>query len=410
MQYKGTKKRLPQIARELHVDAVVEGSVMRAGQRVRIAAQLVDAANDQHLWAQTYERELRDVLTLQGEVASTIAREIKVKLSPQERTRMASASPVNPEAHIAYLKGRYFLNNKRSSEGARKSLEYSQQAVQIDPGDPLAYAGLADSYVNLAFLEALPPNEAMPKAKAAARKALELEPNLSEAHLALGMVLENYEFDWAGAESEFKRAIELSANSSYAHQQYAEYLAGAGRMNEAILEVQLAQKLDPMSFWISRDLGAILYLSRDYDRALEALKQAAEMDLRSPVVYNWMSWAYDKKGMIAESVEMDLRDVANKRSNNTGSQEILQRLRKAYEISGQAGYLKKYRELVKQEPYGMAMINGRLGEKTEALRWLDKAYEERSGWLTYLKVDPEFDNLHSDPRFQELLRKMGFRP
>jgi TolB-like protein/DNA-binding winged helix-turn-helix (wHTH) protein len=410
MQYKGTKKSLPQIARELHVDAVVEGTVLRSGQRVRISAQLVDAARDEHLWAQTYERDLRDILSLQGEVASAIAGEIRIKLTPQERVRMSAARPVNPGAHIAYLKAQYLLNNERSPYGAKKSLEYSQQAVQIDPGDALAYAGLAESYINGENFVLGPTKEVMPKAKEAAEKALELNPDLSEAHVALGMVLSNYDFDWSGAESEFKRAIELSASSSFAHQQYADFLETTGRIKEAISEIRLAQRLDPLSFWISLAVGRTLYVAREYDQALEALRQAADMNPRSPGLYLWMSFAYDKKGMAKESMEMEL-----KRLSILGkSEEKLRRLREAYNASGQAGYLRKklelLKELNKEDNYGLAMINARLGKRDEAFQALEKAYKERSAFMSFVKVDPELDSLHSDPRFQELLRKMGLSP
>lgn len=406
MRFKGTKTPLSQIARELHVDAIVEGSVVRSGQHVRITAQLVDAATDKHIWAHSYERDLRDVLSLQGEVAGAIANEVSGKLTPRQRERMSAPHRANPEAYVAYLKGRYFIHNQRSSEGARKGLEYSLQATQIDPDWPLAYAGLADSYISASNLSALPPNEVLPKAKLAAEKALQLDPDLAEAHVALGDALESLDFDYSAAKREFERAIELSPSSSYAHQSYSDYLCNLGLTDEAISEIKLARQLDPMSFYVSRDVGRILYEARQYDEALRALQEAAEMSPDSPVVYNWMSWTYDKKGLIPQSVEMDLKDEA---ANGAGDEKLVQ-LKKAYENSGQRGYLRKKLELTQEGPYLPGQINARLGNRDEAFRWLEKLCEERSGFAALLKVDPELDSLHSDPRFQGLLARMNLLP
>ena len=403
MRFKGTRTPLSQIARELHVDAIIEGSFVRSGQHVRITAQLIDPSTDRHFWARSYERDIRDILTLQSEVAGAIADEVSGKLTPQQRARLAAARPSNPEAYSAYLKSRYFVHNQRSAEGVRKSLEYSLQAVQIDPNWAPAYAGLAGSYVSANYLDALPPQEVWPKAKAAAQKALQLDPDLSEAHVALGEVLENFDFDYSAAESEFRRAIELSPSNSHAHQSYADFLAILGQAHEAISEIKLAQQLDPMSFWVSRDVGRMLYEARLYDQALAALREAAEMNPHSPVVYNWLSWTYDKKGMIPDSVEMDLKDEAT----NGASEEVLAQLRKAFEKSGQNGYLKKKLELTKSDGYVMAQINARLGNRDQAFRWLEKAYEQRSGYLVLLKVDPELDNLRSDHRFEAHLRRLN---
>jgi len=406
MRFKGTRMPLSQIARELHVDAIVEGSFVRSGQHVRITAQLIDPSTDHHLWARSYERDVRDVLTLQSEVAGAIADEVSGKLTPEQRARMAAARRTKPEAYVAYLKSRYFVQNQRSVEGVKKSLEYSLQAVQIDPNWALAYAGLAGSYISANYVDALPPEEVWPKAKSAAQKALQLDPNLSEAHVALGEVLENSDFNYPAAERELKRAIELSPSNSHAHQSYADFLASLGRANEAISEIKLAQQLDPMCFWVSRDVGRMFYEARQYDQAVAALREAAEMNPTSPVVFNWLSWTYDKKGMIQESVEMDLKDEAT----NGASQEVLSQLRKAFEKSGQKGYLRKKLELTEDDGYVLAQINARLGNRDQAFRCLDQAFEQRSGYLALLKVDPELDHLRSDPRFQAHLRRMNLVP
>ena len=406
MRFKGTKTPLPQIGRELGVDIVVQGSVVRAGTRVRISAQLLNAATDRHLWAKNYERDLNDVLGLQRELARAIAAEIKIKLTPRESARLQNPQPINPEAQTAYLKSRYFIHNQRTLEGARRAVEFSLQAVQSAPDWALAHSALADSYANAAFLSAVPPNEAMPKAESAARMALHLDPDLSEAHTALGWVLANFYFDYAAGEREFKRGIELGPSSSYAHQGYADLLNALGRANEAISEIKIARQLEPMSFYVSRDVGRILYDSKRYDEALEALHQAAEMNPASGVVYNWMSWAYDKKGMAAQSVENDLRNDGNRGA----SLEVLQELREAYRVSGQRGYLKKHVELIKDDPYEQALYTARLGESEKALQLLRQACEEHSGWLDMLKVDPELDNLRPDPRFRELLHCIKLSP
>jgi TolB-like protein len=406
MRFKGAKTPLPQIGRELHVDVVVEGSVIRAGSRVRISAQLLDAISDRHLWAKNYERDVNDVLGLQRELARAIVAEIKIKLTPRENARLEISQPINSEAQTAYLKSRYFIHNQRTQEGARKAVECSLQAVQSAPDWALAYSALADAYASAGFLSAIPPNEAMPKAESAARKAQQLDPDLSEAHAALGWVLSDFYFDYAAGEREFKRAIELGPSSSGAHQGYADLLNGLGRADGAISEIKLARQLDPMSFYVSRDVGRILYDSKRYDEALEALRQAAEMNPSSGVVYNWMSWAYDKKGMAAQSVEMDLRNEGNRGA----SQEVLQELREAYRVSGERGYLKKHLELIKDDPYEQALYTARLGETEKALQLLRQACMEHSGWLDMLKVDPELDNLRPDRRFSELLHCINLSP
>jgi TolB-like protein/DNA-binding winged helix-turn-helix (wHTH) protein/Tfp pilus assembly protein PilF len=406
MRFKGAKTPLPQIARELQVDAIVEGSVVHVDTRVRVSAQLLDATSDRHLWAQTYERDLSDVIGLQRDVAKAIAGEIKIKLSPNESARLETSRAISPLAHAAFLKSRYFTHNQRSPEGARKSVASSLEAVRIAPDWALAYSGLADSYIQAAFLGALPPKEAMPKAKVAARRALELDPDLSEAHVALGWILSNFDYEYSASEREFKRAIELSPSSSYAHQAYADLLNGVGRPHEAISEIKRARQLAPVSFYISRDVGRILYDARRYDEALEALNQAADLNPASGVVYNWMSWIYDKKGMAAQSVEMDLKNDTNRGA----SQEVLRQLREAYRVSGERGYLEKHIELIKADPYEQALYTARLGETEKALQLLRQACEDHSGWLDMLKVDPELDNVRSDPRFNELLRRINFSP
>jgi len=399
MQYKKVRRPLPEIARELGADGIVEGSVVRSKDRVRVTSRLVYAPTDTHLWAETFDRPVGDVLSLQQELSQRIAE--RVELASSSPGRLQAVGP-EPDAYVAYLKGRYFVNNERSVEGVRKSIEYASQAVQIDPKWALAWAGLSVSYLSATSVGALPAEEGFPQAKQAAQKALQLDPNLPEGHVVLGEVLENLDFDYLGAEREFRRAIELSPSDSYGHQTYADLLATLGRGDEAILEIQLAHQLDPMSFWVSRDVGRMFYGARRYDEAIAALRAAAEINPNSSVVYNWLSWCYDQKGMIPESVEMDLRDEAA----NGASQEKLAQLRAAFEKSGQKGYLRKKLDLGEEDAYALAQINARLGNRDEAFRWLDKAYEQRIAF-GLLKVDPELDSLRSDTRFQAHLRRVN---
>jgi TolB-like protein len=277
MHYKGTQKTVPEIAKELGVDALIEGSVQRAGSRVRITAQLIHAPADRHLWAESYERDVKDVLALQDEVARAIAGEIQIALTPQERTHLASARPINPEAHELYLKGRYQWN-KRTEEGLKKGLEFFQQAIREDPSYALAYCGAADTYGILGNNRFLPGVEAYPKAREATLKALELDQNLAEAHASLGLVLVDYDRDWSAGEREYQRAIELSPSCATAHHWYALALASMGRTDEAIREIELARRLDPLSVRVSSNVGFALYFGRQYDRAIPELLKAIELE------------------------------------------------------------------------------------------------------------------------------------
>ena len=403
MRFKGAKTPLSQIARELHVDAIVEGSIARSGQRVRINAQLIDASTDRHLWAHSYERDLREVLALQAEVAGAIAVEVNGRLTPEQRTHIAGVRPTNPDAYIAYLKGRYFLDNQRSAGGAAKSLEYSLQAVHLDPDWSLAHSGLANSYISAALLNVIPASQALSQAKTEAQRALQLDPAIAEAHVALGHVRMMFDYDQLAANREFKRATELSPGTSEPHRAYANYLANVGQCDQAVSEVRLAHQLDPMSFWITRDVGRILYECRRYDEALPALREASEMNPASPVVYNWLSWTYDKKGMIPESIEMDLKDQVV----SGGDPALISELRKTFQTSGRMAYLRRKLERDTPDPYLMAQLNARLGNRDSAFRLLEILYRQHSGWICKLVADPELDNLRSDPRFQELLRRVG---
>ena len=274
MTYKGARKPLPQIARELNVDAAVEGTLLRSGNSVRITAQLILASNDEHLWAHSYEVELRDVFSVQKQVARSIAEQVRIKLNPIEQTQLNRPKAANAEAYEAYLKGRFFWN-KRTADGLKKAIDYFNQAIKMDPVYAKAYSGLADSYALMGDWEygVLAPAEAFPKAKAAATKALELDNTLGEAHTSLAFVLDLFEWDWKAAEKEYKKAIELSPSYATAHQWYAWHLIVLGRNGEAITEMRKAESLDPLSLIISADMADVLLVARRYDQSIEQSRE-----------------------------------------------------------------------------------------------------------------------------------------
>ena len=408
-RFKETKRPLPEIARELGVDAVVEGTVTRSGDRVRITAQLIEARSDRHLWAESYERDLRDVLVLQDEVARDIATEIQIKVTTQENISSAGARPINPEAHEAYLKGRYFWN-KRTGEGVRKGIEYFEQAIRIDPNYAVAYAGLAESYVVLNGHRFLPPTQAYPKVRAAALKALELDASLAEAHTALGSYKWEYEWDKSGAEKEFKRAIELNPSYATAHQWYGEELAALGREEEALAEVKRAQELDPLSLPIGVVAGWIIYVGRDYDRAIDQYHRALDMDPNFAIAHLYLGRAYVQKGNLEQGIVEG--ETATRLSG--GHPFYMAWLGYAYARAGnrnEALRILQHLKAISRQKYvaahDVAAIYAGLGEQSRAIAWLNKAYDERSYTVLQLEVEPEFDSLRSDPRFRDLVHRIG---
>jgi TolB-like protein/tRNA A-37 threonylcarbamoyl transferase component Bud32 len=411
MRFKKTDKPLPQIARELNVDAVIEGSVLRAADRVRITAQLIQAANDRHLWAESYDRDLRDVLALQSEVAQAIAREVQTTLTPQEKALLASARPVNPEAYELYLKGRYEWN-KLSVEGLKRGLEYFQQAIKLDPSYALAYSGMADSYTLLGS-SYLPGAEVYPKAKAAALKALELDPGLAEGHVSLAAVLFDYDRGHDAALKEYERGIELNSNYATAHRAYAVSLACMGRGDEGIREAEQARRLDPLSVWTSATVALVLYLGRQYERAIVEARKALELEPNDVVGHTYLGITYLQKGMHQEA----LAEFQKLQSLMPGRPEPLAALACAYAATGdREKALRILADLNQQSErkyvsrYVMAKAYVSLGEKEKALAWLEKGVNDFQGAMDFVKVDPALDPLRSDPRFQDLLRRMNFPP
>ncbi len=411
MRYKGTRKPLPEIARELNVDAIVEGTVRRSADRVRITANLLHAPTDRHLWAESYERDLRDVLKLQSQLARDIAQQIRAKLTPHEETRLTRDRPVNSEAYRLYLQGRYYFF-KRTLPAIEKSIQLFQQALEKDPNSALVYAGLSESYGILPSYGGALPKDAFPKAEAAALKAVELDDSLAEAHAAQGLVLLYYDWEWAAAERELKRAIELKPNYVVAHHWYAEYLTAMGRHEQAFAEIRRAQELDPASPFL-RTIGCHVYnWARRYDQAIEQCRKALELDPNFSLAHGILAWSYFGKGMYEEA--MAEFEEGGRLSGSDPALQLAQlyaamgRRREALKIVKRVMGQQKPEEI---SPARLASIYAYFGEKQRALDFLEKAYEQRESILVFLKsFGPEFDGLRSDPRFQDLMRRMNFPP
>jgi TolB-like protein/DNA-binding winged helix-turn-helix (wHTH) protein len=427
MQYKGTKKPLPEIARELNVDGLVEGTVSRSGNHLRITANLLQAYPERHLWAESYESDVGNVLALQGQVAQAIAREIQVKLTPQEQKLLGSTRTVDPQAHDDYLKGRY-LCGKETREGFEKAINYFELAIQEAPSDPLGYAGLANCYVLLGwggdiFAGDLSVIDIMPKARDAAQKALQLDENLAEAHTSLACVELILNWNWAGAEREFKRSIELNPSYSPAYAWYAHYLVAMGRFDESGAAAKRSLDLDPFS-QLTMDYGEwAFYLGRHYDLAMEQSRKSFELAPEFPWSHYVLGLTYEWTGRHREAIE----EYTKMQELFGLSQNRLTELRMAYRQSGEKGYWRKTLEFCQEASQGqrkfaitsgygwcdyaryqdLAAMQVRLGDFDAAFRSLEKAYTKHEAELIYLKVQPEWDGIRSDPRFQSLLRRIG---
>jgi TolB-like protein len=405
MRYKGSTRSLPEIARELSVDAIVEGSVLRDGDRVRISAQLIDSRTDAHLWAETYQRDLRDVLSLQSEVAQAIAGGIRVNLTSDESARLAGTRRVDSRAYDAYLKGRY-LWNQRTKEGLSRSLEYFRQAIAMDPGYAVAHAGLASAYAMGPSYSILPATEAYPQAQAAARKALELDDTLAEAHATLGWTKLEYEYDWAGAEAEFKRAIELEPGNVTAHQWYTALLVCTGRFAEARAENELALGLDPFSPPGNLWKAFLHFYSREFDKAVTELENLHEMHPQYGPPSQWIPIALALAGRRDEAAASCDRYVAESpRKETTGYC-----LAYPYAVAGRKeearAILIENREHTTH--YTQLFVLAALGENDEAIAELERAYAEREWQVPMLSVDPRLDTLRSDQRFRDVMSRMRY--
>jgi TolB-like protein/DNA-binding winged helix-turn-helix (wHTH) protein/Tfp pilus assembly protein PilF len=401
MQDKGSHKSLQQIANELNVDAIVEGSIVRSGDKVRITAQLIDARSDRHLWAQSFEGQSSDIVALQDSVAKEIASQARVVLVPETNQANASRN-VGPEAHDAYLRGRYFLGKG----DVRRSADYFRQAIAIEPSYASAYAGLADALdAESTFGHA---EDAMPKALAAATRAIELDPENGEAYTALGSFQTIYEWDWPEAERNLTRGIALSPSYSLAEMKYAVYLDAVGRPQEAVTHMRRALELDPLSFFMNRRLGATLYLARDYDGALNQLRRAAEMEPdKHGVVDNYIGLAYEKKGMHDEAVDHDLLAL-----QNDWPKLDTDALRSVYKLKGWNAYWRARIDALHPnqnqcEPYEEGVSYLRVGENDHAFSALNRAIDQRCYRIVWIKVDPLLDPIRNDARYAALLRRVN---
>jgi TolB-like protein/DNA-binding winged helix-turn-helix (wHTH) protein len=412
MRYKDTKKPLPEIARELQVDALVEGTVARSGDRLRITANLVQASPERHLWAESYERDLRDVIALQNDMARTITQQIQVELTPEEHSRLSTSHTVDPEAYKLYIKGRYFWV-KRNRESFDRAMDYFQQAIDRDPTYAAPYSGLADCYVLFGSsfdVGGLAPNEVEPKAKAAALRALELDSSLSDAHNSLAYVKLTYDWDWPGAEAEFKRSLELNPGYAHGHHWYAHLLLSSGRRDEAFEESNRALELDPVSPIINLHLGWHYLYTRQYDRALDQLAKTLELDPSYALAHWYRGLAYEQKKMYPEA----LREMGKGKDLLPGNLAVQSDIGHVYAVSGDKGAAERVIAGLKEESvrryvnqYELALIYVGLNQNDQAFERLDNAFREHSDQLIYLKVDPRLDPIRSDPRFKDLVRLVG---
>jgi serine/threonine protein kinase/tetratricopeptide (TPR) repeat protein len=406
MQFKGTKSSLRDVATALNVDAVLEASVLRSGDRVRISADLVEVASDRHVWVESYERSLDDVLALQSELARTIARAVQIQLTPQEQRSLAMVQRVDPGVEDAYLQGRYYWN-KRTQDGLDQALAHFQRAIELDPTFAPAYAGQADVY-NL-LPRQLSPSEAYPLAKAAASKALELNPTLAEAHTSLGFATFAFDRDWAAAEAAFQRAFQFNPGYATAHQWYGNYLTAMGRFDEAFAEYQQASAIDPLSSSIRTSIGATLYLARRYDEAIAQLRSSLDLDPENPTAYTFLAGCYEQKGMLAEAAAEVRRALQLEPEDPYALAELARVTALGGDRAEAARIASSLGErAVKERIPGdaIAYIYVTLGDNDRALEFLGRAEQERWTGLLWAAVAPEFDPIRGDPRFSQLMQKL----
>ena len=402
MQYKGARKPLPEVGRALGVDAVVEGSVVRSGSKVRVTAQLIHAASDRHLWAESFDGPTNDVLSLQDEVARAITEQIQGKLRSQLRQTAVSNKLIHPEVYEDYVRGLYFFD-KREAEASKKSADYFRRAIAVDPGFASAYAGLAEALPAMYWFNEKPPVDAMAEAKAAAKRALEIDDSSAEAHTALGALLSLYDWNWSDAEKELKRALELNPNNSLAHERYMMWLLSMGRLSEAVTEAKRAQQLDPLSFFMNRELGHCFYVARRYDEALAQLRRAEEL---KPERESWVSLVLEQQGKKEEALQIRFEKMVEI------SPDELSSLQRAYATGGWNGYWTKWIQLNSSgsratvQPYFLASAEARLAHADRVWALMEKSADEREVWVTWIKVDPVFDHVRSHPGYQRLLRRI----
>jgi len=403
----------PQVAgREMEVEAVLTGQLTPHGDQIFISLQLIDVSENRQLWGARYQRNFADILTMQEEIAREVSTNLRLRLSRADERQLAKRYTDNFEAYRVYLRGRYFWN-KRNKEGFEKAIEYFNQAIAIDPNYALAYSGLADCYIAMTTYSVIASAEGFSKAKDATKRALAIDDTLAEAHTSLAHLTWLHEWDWAGGEREFERAIRLNPKYETAHQWYAVYLSAMGRHKEAIAAIKRAQELDPLSIIISVDVARIFYFARQYDQAVEQCLKTLQMDPGYYIIDDWLALVYEQQGFYDKAIEAQLKA----RAMRGATPETLATLKATYVAAGWKGYWRKQLEMAQEDarkchvsPYHRAKTHARLGERDKALEWLQQAYEQRSDQMILLKVDPLLDPLRSDPRFTELLRDIGLAP
>jgi TolB-like protein len=411
-RYRGREADLAAVGRKLNVRAILTGQVRVRGEELSIRAELVDVANDRQLWGDRYSLKLADILTLEQNIATEITDALRLRLSDTDRDRLAKSQTENAEAHRLYLKGRYFWN-KRSEDGLRSAIANFQQAIERDPAYALAYAGLADSYNILAAFGFLAPNEAFPKAKAAVSKALEFDSTLAEAHTSLAFILQHYDWNWLGAEIEYKRAIALDPAYATASHWYGLLLLTMGRNAEAIAMSESAASLDPLSLPITASLGSVYLVLREYEKAEAQCMKAIEMDSNFAMARSYLAEAYARKGVYEKAID-EWKAVAGLPTSTPANIAYLGygyarggRIDEARRILAELSDRAKDRYV---PPCFFAIIHAGLGEEDEAFTWLEKAYEERDYYLGHIPRMTVFDPISSDPRFGDLMRRMGLSP
>jgi tetratricopeptide (TPR) repeat protein len=407
-KYKGSKLTAQEIGKELNADYLVQGSVRRWSARVRITVQLIQAHDQTDLWTESYDRELNDVIAVQDSVVRSIANQIHIALTEEQKTGLSNSRKILPESYLAYLKGRYYWN-KRTTDSIQKAEPFFQQAIDSDPTYAAAFSGLADCNSALAWHGFKAPAEALPKAYSAARKAIEIDRQSAEAHASLGLVL-SHRWDWAGAEAEFKRALELDPEYANAHHWYGDYLSIKGRHEEAVSEARRALELDPLNLMISTWVGLRYYLARDYSAAIKQNRESVELDPNFAAAHLLLGEDYIQAGIYGDGVN-ELRKAATLSGGSplytaqvavalaaTGRRSEALRIAHELQMTSRKRYV---------SPYGLAQIYASLGRKDDAFKWLQAAYDEHAVWMGYLALDPTFDRYRSDQHFQELVRRVG---
>jgi TolB-like protein/DNA-binding winged helix-turn-helix (wHTH) protein/Flp pilus assembly protein TadD len=411
MRYKGTNKSLPEIARELGVEALIEGSVVREGHRVAVTANLIDASTEKHIWSERFNRDLVDILVVQSDFAQAIAHEVQAKLTPSDRARLETRRMVNVDAYDLYLKGGSLLAG--TDEDRKRAISYFEQAIEIDPKDPLIYAGVGLAYGPLGYYGYVSPVESDSKMVWAATKALELDESLAEAHATLGLARSVHEWDWSTGEREFRRAIDLNPGYADAHGLLAQILMMRGQTEEALAESSQAAELDPLSPGIYASWGQRLVWARQYDEAIEKCQKALQWDPGSPRLHMCLGMAYELKREYGKAVA----ELEQARSRSAGSPYYVRSLGHAYAVSGREGQTQQVLTELKEasksryvSPFCFALIYTGLGDKEQAFKWFETAYQQRDPALSTIRADPRFDPVRSDPRFQDLLRRVRLEP